>query len=486
MSSLYEQLADDIGTNILKGLYQPGERLPGVRQLAQARGVSIATVMAAYRHLENRTLIEARDRSGFYVCGHSLQRLPEPQAVAFTPAPAPVTGAELVLAMARAASAPNTIHLGAAVPDPSFLPVRQLQSSMANMARHYGLEAMAYQFPPGLPELRRQIARRMVNRGCVVSPDDVVITNGCQEALIIALQATTQPGDLVALESPAYYGLLQMLESLQLKAVEIPGHPTSGLSLQALELALSRWPIKACVVVPNFSNPLGFCMPDEHKQGLVDLLDRFEVALIEDDVYGDLGYQRERPKSCKGMLRPGQTDRIYYCSSFSKTLAPGLRIGWLAAPPAQRSRIEHLKYVQNLGVNTLAQRVVADCLENGGYDRHLRQLTASLALATARMASAIQQYFPEGTRVSRPQGGYVLWLELPIDVNAVRLTQQALACGISIAPGPLFSASGRFENCIRLSCACRWSSALEQALQTLAGLVQQQITSLTPLTSSAS
>ncbi|MCY0966774.1 PLP-dependent aminotransferase family protein [Parathalassolituus penaei] len=475
MTSLYEQIADDISTNIMNGLYRPGERLPGVRQLAQARGVSIATVMAAYRNLENRTLVEARDRSGFYVCGHSQKRLPEPAVAAFTPAPAPVTGQELVAAMARAASAPATIQLGAAVPDSSFVPMRQLQASMATMARHHGLEAMTYQFPPGLAELRRQIARRMVNRGCVVSADDVVITNGCQEALIIALQATTSPGDLVALESPAYYGLLQVLESLQLKALEIPVHPSTGLSLEALELALSRWPIKACVVVPNFNNPLGFCMPDEHKQRLVDLLNQHEVALIEDDVYGDLGYHRERPKSCKGMLRAGMADRIYYCSSFSKTLAPGLRIGWLSAPTSQRARVEHLKYVQNMGVNSLAQRVVADFLENGGYDRHLRQLTSALALATSRMASAIQQYFPAGTRVSRPEGGYVLWLELPEGVDAIRLTQQALQRGISIAPGPLFSASGRFGNCIRLSCACRWNPALEQGLQTLASLIEVQM-----------
>jgi DNA-binding transcriptional MocR family regulator len=324
-----------------------------------------------------------------------------------------------------------------------------------------------YEFSPGAPELRRELARRMADAGTAVHPDNLVITNGCQEALTLALRAVTKPGDVVAIESPTFYGLLQVIESLGLEALEIPTNPHTGMSLEALELALSRWPVKACVVTPNFSNPLGCCMPEENKHKLVAMLKARNIVLIEDDIYGDLGFNHARPSLCMGI--DPEAD-IILCSSVSKTLCPGLRIGWIA-PGKFQERVEYMKYVLNLATPTVSQLAVADLLESGAYERHLRKVRTEYAQAVARMTEAVIHYFPEGTKISSPQGGFVIWMEIPGDVDSFALARQSLTQGISIAPGPIFSAIQKYRQFIRLSCACVWNNRVERALANLAALL---------------
>lgn len=463
MEPLYATLANTLRTGIEGGAYQPGERMPGVRTLSTQQGVSIATAVMAYRTLEQEGFLESRQRSGFYVRPRAAVAAPEPRVSAPTPRPRPVTGQELVLHLAQATHDPAIVNLGAAVPAPEFVPMQAIERALVKAARHHRVRAATYAFPPGDPELRRQIARRMGEAGCPVHPDEVVITNGCQEALTLALRAVTQPGDVVAIESPAYYGLLQVIDSLGLEALEIPTHPRDGLALDALELALERWPVKACVAVPNFSNPLGYRMSDPNKLRLVSLLARSGIPLIEDDIYGDLGFRTPRPLICKGLER--QAD-VIYCASFSKTLSPGLRIGWIA-PGRHLERISYLKYISNLATSSLPQIAVAELLGSGQYDRHLRAVRSQFAAAVTRMTEAVISHFPEGIRVSQPAGGYVIWVELPKGTDSIRLAQRALEKGISIAPGPIFSATQKYRNFIRLSCACKWDARVERALATL-------------------
>jgi DNA-binding transcriptional MocR family regulator len=465
MTTLYLQVASELAQHISAGVHAPGERLPGVRSFARRRGISIATAVAAYRRLEDDGLIEARSRSGFYVrARRSIQPLENTADVSAT-APCLVSNQAMAMTLIKAANNAGIVQLGAAVPDPAFLPTDAVARALADVSRTQRIRAAGYMMPPGAPELRRQIARRMAECGGNVTADDIVITTGCQEALSLALRATTRPGDVVAVESPAFYGLLHVLESLGLEALEIPSHPRDGIALDTLEFALGRWQVKACVVVPNFSNPLGFCMSDERKRALIALLGRHGVPLIEDDVYGDLGYEQRRPVSCRSLAPRAD---IIYCGSFSKTLSPGLRIGWIAANGARRERIEYLKYVTSIASPTAPQLAVANLLESGRYERYLRDVRGSYARSVARMSDAIMRDFPEGTRLSQPLGGFVLWVELPHDVDGFELAQCALAEGISIAPGSLFSASGKFRNCIRLSCARTWDAGLERALLTLA------------------
>ena len=311
----------------------------------------------------------------------------------------------------------------------------------------------------------------MADAGCQLAPDDIVVTGGCQEALSLALRAVANPGDIIAIESPTFYGLLQVIDSLGMRALEIPTDPNHGMSLDALALAIEQWPVRACVVVPNFSNPLGYCMPPARKQALVSVLARHDIALIEDDVYGELGFSAPRPEAAKAWDEDG---RVLYCSSFSKTLAPGLRVGWIA-PGRYRERIEYLKYVLNLASPTLPQLAVAEFLERGGYDRHLRQVRGDYARQIARMIQTVGKTFPEGTRVTQPAGGFVLWVELPSGSDAMRLYRQALAERISIAPGPMFSATQKYGNFIRLNCAQPWDERMERAMVTLGRLAHAQV-----------
>lgn len=466
--TLYHDIAAKIRDHIAAGVYPHGSRLPGVRRLSQQFGVSVSTVVQAQQQLENSGVIAARPRSGYYVSQRGWAQPDTPATSQPELKPTPVTGQALVLQLAQAANRPGFVQLGAAVPEASFLPMRAFQRSMTKVARMHGMRAANYAFPPGLPELQQQIARRMYLSGSRTNPEHILITNGCQEALSLALQTVAQPGDIIAIESPTFYGLLQVIEALGLKALEIPTDPQTGISLPALELALEQWQVAACVLIPNFSNPLGSLMPDAHKQQLVQLAKRHHLMLIEDDIYGDLGFGHERPRTLHSFDAGG--GNVIYCASFSKTIAQGLRIGWMVLPEQHFPRAEYLKYITNLAAPTLPQLAIADFLAHGGYERHLRQVRNRYAQQLGLFTQAISQHFPAGTKVTQPQGGFVLWVELAEGVDTLPLTQQLLQQKISIAPGQIFSATQKYQNCIRLSCAQPWTAAVEQALVTLGAL----------------
>lgn len=467
MESRYRRLAAEIVQHIEHGVYAPGERLPGVRSLARSRGISTTTAVSAYQLLTDEGQIEARPRSGFYVRARQAIQAIEPEPTAKAAKPRLVTGQAMAMALIKAANDPAIVQLGAAVPDPAFLPTQSIARALAQVVRTQRAQSAGYMMPPGAPELRRQIARRMSASGTGVSADDIVITTGCQEALSLALRAVTQPGDVVAVESPAFYGLLHVLESSGLEALEIPSHPRDGIALDAFSFALDRWPVKACVLSPNYSNPLGCCMPDANRRALIRILAKHKIPLIEDDVYGDLAFSSQRLPTCKGLAPHAD---ILYCSSFSKSLSPGLRIGWIAAG-RHHARVEYLKYVTSIASPTAPQLAVAHLLANGRYERYLREVRGKYQSAVMRMSDAVMKTFPEGTRISQPQGGFVLWVELPEGTDSMALARRALKNGVSVAPGPLFSASGKFGNFIRLSCARIWDARLERALVTLAKLV---------------
>ncbi|WP_111497840.1 MULTISPECIES: PLP-dependent aminotransferase family protein [Marinobacter] len=466
MSVLYAQLADQIQQLIKDGVYRSGDRLPGVRVLSRQFGVSISTVLQAHQTLESRGYLEARERSGYYA-RVPRQEAPIPVMPRPRTRPAPVTARDMALDLCSV-ERKNMVAMGAAVPHADFLPMRQIQHATIWAARQ-GLETLDYAFP-GKDAFRRQIAQRMTNLGVVTTHEDIIATNGAQEAIILALRAVTRPGDIVAVESPSFPGILQALEVVGLRALEIPTHPVEGLSLEGLELALDQWPIKACVVVPNHSNPLGVRMPDEQKRRLVRLLDDAGVPLIEDDIYGDLPFEGERPRPAKSF---DETGNVIYCSSFSKTISPGLRLGWIV-PGQHFAALSQQKYFNNLATGSIPQMAVAHFLEQGGYDRYLRSARQRYREATERLRSAIIRDFPEGTAVSRPMGGFVLWVQLPNRVSGTAVFQAARERGINIAPGRMFSTTDKYEDCIRLNGANPWSERIDEAIRTLGALVAQR------------
>ena len=467
---LYEQTADRIQNLIQQGTLKPGDRLPSVRKLRQQLSISTSTVLEAYRLLEDRGLISARPQSGYYVRQTALQQPDEPDT---TTPPKQVYSVDTSLAfrVMNAIRDPQILKLGAAIPSTDHLPLDTLNRLMSQVIRQQPARAHAYDIPPGCPELRYEIAKRMLTAGCSVNPDHIVTTNGTFEAVYLSLRAVTRPGDTVVIESPTYYGLLEALEILHLNVLELPTHPQEGISIADLRQVLEHQSIAACVLVSNFSNPIGSCMSDAKKKQLIDVLNIYDTPLIEDDIYGDLFFEESRPKAIKAFDTQGL---VLYCASFSKTISPGMRVGWAIAGRHQ-SKVEQLKWVINQTTAIAPQLTLAAFLSNGGYDRHLRQLRRKCQTQMAQMTQAICHYFPAETKVTRPKGGQVLWLELPPPFDSLKLYEEALEQYISIAPGIIFSASQGYRNCFRLNCAFEWNDTLERAIQTLGYLTKKQL-----------
>jgi len=467
-STLYQALADELAGMIEKGVLRPGEKIPSVRALCRSRQLSQSTVLQACHLLEDRGLIQARPRSGYVVSGW-WKDLPREPAQARAPrASTTVEVADLVFDVMEATRERQVVPLGSAFPSPLLFPLPRLAQLLGGVARRLDPWATVTDLPPGSPELRRQIAKRYLAAGARVPVEEIVVTSGAMEALNLCLAAVTEPGDTVAVESPAFYGCLQALERRGLRALEIPSHPRDGVELDQLEKALQRHTVKACWFMSSFQNPLGGCMPEKRRHALVELLAARGIPLIEDDVYSELYFGGEPPRPLKAWDRAGL---VLNCGSFAKCLAPGYRVGWAAAGRHAR-QVARLKFAATISSNVAAQETLARYLAEGGYEHHLRRLRHALQAQQNRMLQAITEYFPAGTRVSRPRGGYFLWLELPEGSDALRLHREAAARGISLAPGPMFSAQRRFGHCIRLNCGHPWSAEIEGAVRLLGRMAE--------------
>ena len=464
---LYRRIADDLATQIRLGTYRPGSRIPSLRRLQAQYGVSLTTVVEACRHLEDEGLIHAQPQSGHYVRLPEAATRLEPDS-SISSIEARRVDASLAVRLNLGIGNPQRPTLGAAVQGAELMPIAALNRLMSQVLRQQPESCHSYDAPPGSPALRRAIAQRGMEAGYSVSPDEIVITSGAKEAVYLSICAVTKPGDTVAIESPAYYALLEVLASLGLNAVEIATHPRLGINLDELAMVLQRQPIAALVLVSNFSNPTGACMSDEAKQQLVDLLERHRLPLVEDDVYGELVFEGRRPKAIKAFDRSGL---ILYCSSYSKTLSPGLRVGWSIAGRYQ-NEIELLKLVVNQATATAPQLTIAAFVEGGGFDRHLRRVRRMYHHQMSEMMEAVTRYFPPDTRFTRPSGGHVLWVQLPHNVDAMELYVRAAGRGIRIAPGPMFSPSGGYQNFIRLNTGFPWSQETDDQVRVLGDLVE--------------
>ncbi|TDO98687.1 PLP-dependent aminotransferase family protein [Marinomonas balearica] len=464
--TLYSQLADRLREHIKLGFFNNGDKLPSVRQLANEHGVSISTVQEAYRILEMEQLVEARPKSGYFVPQKNhVIRMPKlsrpPQR------PLDVSLWEDVLNMLLSREKDAFCQLQHAMPAMHSNTLKPLIKSLYELNKHRPYEGMTYGDVRGDYSLREQLTRLTAASGCVLHPDELVITSGCQEALSVCLKAVTKGGDIIAVESPGFYGAMQAIKAADLKALEIPTDPSNGMSIEALKLALDQWPIKAILVTPTVNNPMGYVMPEEKKKALYQLAQAYDIPIIEDDIYGDMVYEFPRPKSIKSY---DEDDRVLLCSSFSKSLAPGFRVGWIA-PGRYRDKVTHIKYVNSSMCPTLPQIAIANFIRQGGYDKHIRVMRKQYKDARDETLKEINTYFPKGTLISFPAGGFVLWVELPEQYDAVKLSEQAQTKGVSIAPGQLFSATGKYRNCLRLNFCDRTSEIRLEAIKILGNLL---------------
>ena len=458
----YEALAHEIAESIAAGQLRAGERVPSVREASRSRGVSPSTVFEAYYMLEARGLLEARPRSGYFVAA-AARRQAEPESSKPVASDRAVAISELVFQVLGHTKNRTLVPMGSAFPSPALFPLPKLALATGKALRRLDPWRTVEDLSPGSAALRRQIGLRYLGMGCGVDTDELVITNGAMEALNLCLETVTQPGDLVAVESPTFYAALQALERRGLRAVEVATHPRTGIDVAALAAALAQHPVRACWLMPNFQNPLGSLMPDGAKQALVELLAQHQVPLIEDDVYGELYFGAHKPRPAKAWDREGL---VMHCSSFSKTLAPGYRVGWVAAGRFARELAQR-KLMSSIAAPLPSQEGLSEYLERAGYDRHLRQLRAALARHLHAVQRAIAKHFPAGTRVTQPEGGYFVWVELPPQVDALELHRLALSQDISLAPGPLFSADRRFRHHVRINFGHPDHPGFEQGLKTV-------------------
>lgn len=464
----YLAIAEHIEGQVRAGGLQPGDRLLSVRRLSRQRGVSISTVTSAYRLLESRGLIEARPQSGYYVRSQSDRRLAPPAPSRPSRHARVVRVWDVAQQLAEVARGSDLIPMGNADPAADSLPAAALLRRLRQLGSS-AERAIAYGDPRGEPELRSQIARRLARAGCQVGADELLITNGAFEGIHLAARAICQPGDVVAVESPVHFILLQLLQGLGLKVIELPTDPELGLDIDEAAALLRAGKAKACLVSPCFHNPLGSLMPPERLKRLVALCSRYRVPLIEDDVYGELYYGDERPPVAKAFDTGGW---VIHCSSFSKVLCPGYRIGWIASGRFE-DEVLRIKYATNFVTGTPLQLAVSSFLRDAAFERHLRQSRRVYRTNVLRCREAVAAHFPsEGLTASRPRGGFVLWIEVP-GLDAMALYERALEAGISIVPGTVFSAQGRFDHCIRLACTRPWDQEQAGAIATLGQITQE-------------
>lgn len=470
---LYMQVADGLEKMIGEDVLKIGDKLPSVRMLSDEYGISMGTAFQAYYHLEGKGLIESRPKSGYYV-RFSQKRFPAlPKMIQADPLSHDISVKEMIASIYSdiASHSNKIINFAIAAPDASLLPVAKINKSVVQALRNSKDSCIGYEHTQGNIDLRKQIAKLAFNWGGKVKPDEVLITGGCLEAMSLCIKAVTQPGDTVAVESPNYFGIFQALESMGLKVVEVSSSPVTGLDLDSFQQAIKKFTIKACVVIPNFNNPLGGLMPDENKKKLVEIITKNNIPLIEDDIYGELYFGKNRPRTCKYYDTKGL---VMHCSSLSKSLSPGYRIGWVM-PGKYLEQIKQIKRIHNISSPTLTQAAIAHYLQHGRYEYHLKNMRRALHTQCLRYLQAIINYFPEDTKVSRPHGGFILWVQLNKKVNTFKLRIEAMKHHISIVPGKIFSASSNYNNCIRISFGKPWDDEADYGLMMLGKLIKKMI-----------
>jgi DNA-binding transcriptional MocR family regulator len=468
----YQHLCDELRHGIQTERWQAGEKLPSIRALCKLYQLSLATVQHALHRLEAEGLLQAVAKTGYFVCKTaSTQAVAASRAVSTTSTsltePAAVTVPQLWFELMNRGAAFDLYPAGPSSTLP-YLTLLYRQLGKAMRASPYQ-NAMYYDEPAGSAQLRFQLKEHYRSIGLELDAAELVISAGCQHALFLALSACCQPGDTVAVEAPAFYGVLQLLQQLQLKALPIPCCPVAGLDVAALSQALLQWPIKACVVSPAFATPTGACLPLPARHALIALANLYDFTLIEDDIYGDLGFH-QRPLPLKSL---DTEQRVILCSSFTKSLSRDLRIGWIAAGKWQPAVLK-LKLVSQLASSPALQQGIAAFMAEGYYKRHLLKFRQQLQQQRDQLIQALQQYFPADCQYSIPSGGLALWLQLPKPFDTVALYQQCLAHGIYLTPGRMFATSPQFDHCLRLSFAHPLTGSRLQALQQVAGLLHQR------------
>jgi len=466
---LYLKIANTIQEQIFSETLKIGDKLPSIRAFQKLHNVSMNTIKQAFLELESKSLIESRPKSGFYVSKTSNRKLLIPSMNKLKLSEQKTTSEDLITKVFDSLSDKDITRFSIGVPDPSLLPIAKLNKGLAKVVRNLAESGTSYEPVQGSANLRRNVAKWAIVLEGKLTEDDFVTTSGAMNAIFNCLMAVTKRGDTIAIESPVYFGIIQIAQNMGLNIIELPTHPTTGVDLEALKKVIHK--VDVCCFMSNFSNPLGSLMPDEHKKELVKMLTHHNIPLIEDDLYGNLFFGTVRPKPCKYYDEAGI---VMWCGSVSKTLAPGYRVGWVA-PGKFKDKIIRQKMAQTVCMPSLYQEVIADFLEHGRYDHHLRNLRSTLYTNSLHFQRTIEDHFPENTKISQPQGGSFLWLELDKSIDTAVLYDTAIQQKIGFAPGRIFTQHDQYHNCMRLNFGLEWKEKVELDLKRLGQLVKNSL-----------
>lgn len=464
--TLYKKIAKTLAWQIQTGIWEVGKKLPSLRTISREYGVSLNTAIQVYYELEKDEFIISRPKSG-YIVNYKPQRLSVPLTTQPSIEMQGKEDEDLISEVYRNIEDTSITRFSLGVPDDILLPIAKLNKELTKAMRSLPASGIRYENPQGNIQLRKNIARFSYSWNANLSEDDIITTTGVANSTSLALSAITQKGDTIAVESPVYFGILQLATSMGLRVLELPTNPITGIDLDSLKKVLPQ--IKVCLLISNFSNPIGSCMPDEHKRVVVKMLSEYDIPLIEDDLYGDVYFGNSRPKPCKFFDERGL---VLWCGSVSKTLAPGYRVGWIV-PGKFKEAIIRQKHTHLISTPTLNQQAIANFMENDRYENHLRKLRHELHTNSLHFVQSIMNYFPEGVRIINPQGGFMIWVELDKKIDTTELYYKAMRQKISIAPGRMFTLQDQYRNCMRLSYGHHWSSAIEEGLMTLGNIIKK-------------
>ena len=456
---LYFAVADKIERYIKDNGLLPADKIPSVRKISKMFGVSISTVIQAFDLLTGRGVIISKERSGYYVNATKCNQI-EPTLHKYS-MPTHVEMNEMASTMMINAKKYAIANFSILSPVPEVLPVAKINKKIAEALRNPQNTAFGYPLIEGDPKLIDQIVRSTLQWSVPLKNNEVLITNGCMEAINLCLDVVTKEGDIVLIEKPSYQGILQSLDMHGLKALEIPVSLAEGIDLNLLQESLLHNKVAACLLMPRLNNPMGTSMSNDKKEQLLNILDQYDIPLIEDDALGELlfeSYSKNYPAKAFDTNR-----NVLYCSSFTKTLVPGFRIGWVCGGRYHED-LKKRKYATNIATNEMLQNALALYLETGQFENHLRKLRLETQKNLLKYVDAIQKYFPRLTRISIPQGGLSLWIELPANINTMQLQQIALSEKIGICPGNIFTTVNDFNHFIRLNYCTLWNKKTDDYL----------------------
>lgn len=466
----YEQIIEHINISIKNKVLPEGAKLPSLRHICNQFTCSMSVAMQAYSELEMQGTITSIEKSGFFVIPAKTKELPLPQKAPHTLKITTPKTKPIISRVVDLSNNSSIISLGAGIPDKTILPLNKLNKIITRNTKEKPELLCTYTSGKGNLNLRNALISFLFKRGVIANSEDIIITNGCMEALSLAIRATTKENDIVAIENPVFFGLINLLRQLKRKVIEIPTDISTGINLDILEKVVKSNDVKICLVSSVFQNPLGFIMPEENKQKIVSLSKKFKFTIIEDDIYSETGFIQ---KTYRPISAYDNSNNVIYCSSFSKSISPGIRIGWII-PKKYIDICENMKFAESIGGPNLLQASMADFLTEGSYDYFIKHFRKKLANQMYAIKDAIKNYFPKNIKISNPHGGYFLWVELPSHIDSLKLFEEAITQGVSIVPGIAFTTTNRYRNCIRISAGAPVTEKTLTAISILGDLIRSQ------------